>query len=611
MQIHELNNYSGSIGDAYLAADNGSDTGKMKTTALTDPLNARIDNIIAGPAPSAAEIVDARLGADEVTYPSLGAAIRDQVTDLKSDIGDLKDITTTESINIVDKTVVDYKYSINSSNTVGDVKGYRVIPIKPTNKNIAFKIFDNQYSNKIAELKIVGFDSDIRIGAVGIDKGIATTRYGGVGLYQYNAKTVVLGICIVFNISELNDIEVDSVTDKWILAIKKHLMVFETPKSYEDINWDMIEYVPHTIAQNELFFDKERKVMLGENLITGAHTATGWNGNISTGISHATGSTAPLSFDAVTSSGSAYLFEFNTTYSSNEFCKVGIGNIPKCVVYNGTGHISVILYSDGGTLAIEPYNDFSGTLSNFSLKKIQSSGEEKTLLYNNVLTKEHEYTYGFWNVLLGENAPVGYGITRTIAIGYNALKNVKSGNRNIAIGTFSMGDAEYGEGNVSIGADSMEFVKTAEKSIAIGKASMGLGTHERDIAIGEEALQCNANSSTRFNIAIGYQAGYRNENDENVFIGKQAGYHNRGGFCNVAIGSQAMLAKKSGNFNVAIGNGSAVSDACNNSTAIGNGASANKSNQVVIGNSAVEEVVFCGNKKIIFNADGSVTWEAI
>lgn len=86
MQIHELNNYSGSLGDAYLAADNGSDTGKMKTTALTDPLNARIDNIIAGTAPSAAEIVDARLGADGVTYPSLGAAIRDQVTDLKSDL---------------------------------------------------------------------------------------------------------------------------------------------------------------------------------------------------------------------------------------------------------------------------------------------------------------------------------------------------------------------------------------------------------------------------------------------------------------------------------------------------------------------------------------------
>lgn len=78
MQIHELNNYSGSLGDAYLVADNGSDTGKMKTTDLTDPLNARIDNIISGPAPSAAEIIDARQGADGIIYNSLGQAIRSQ-----------------------------------------------------------------------------------------------------------------------------------------------------------------------------------------------------------------------------------------------------------------------------------------------------------------------------------------------------------------------------------------------------------------------------------------------------------------------------------------------------------------------------------------------------
>lgn len=100
MQIHELNNYSGSLDDAYLAADNGSDTGKMKTTALTDPLNARIDNIIAGTAPSAAEIVDARLGADGVTYPSLGAAIRDQVTDLKSDLADIAEFG--QAVNLWD-----------------------------------------------------------------------------------------------------------------------------------------------------------------------------------------------------------------------------------------------------------------------------------------------------------------------------------------------------------------------------------------------------------------------------------------------------------------------------------------------------------------------------
>ena len=86
MQIHELNNFTGTLGSgAYLAVDDGNDTGKLSTQQLLSATEARIDNIIAGPAPSAEEIVDARLGADGVTYPSLGDAIRDQVSDLKSD----------------------------------------------------------------------------------------------------------------------------------------------------------------------------------------------------------------------------------------------------------------------------------------------------------------------------------------------------------------------------------------------------------------------------------------------------------------------------------------------------------------------------------------------
>lgn len=102
MQIHELNNYTGDLDSgAYLAVDNGSDTGKVSTTEffadtnaavsqLDTSLNARIDNIIAGgAAPSESEIVDARRGADGVDYASLGTAIRTQFTDLKSDLSTL------------------------------------------------------------------------------------------------------------------------------------------------------------------------------------------------------------------------------------------------------------------------------------------------------------------------------------------------------------------------------------------------------------------------------------------------------------------------------------------------------------------------------------------
>ena len=103
MQIHDLNNFSGELDStAYLGVDNGIDTGKVSVTELLadvnsdiseldSDLNGRIDNIIAGPAPSAQEVTDARRGADGVTYSSLGTSIRSQVTDLKSDYDNLAD----------------------------------------------------------------------------------------------------------------------------------------------------------------------------------------------------------------------------------------------------------------------------------------------------------------------------------------------------------------------------------------------------------------------------------------------------------------------------------------------------------------------------------------
>lgn len=92
MQIHELNNYNGDLnGSAFMAIDNGEDTGKISVVGLLadvnntvneldEDLNGRIDNIIAGgAAPSEAEVTDARRGTDGIVYSSLGAAIRGQI----------------------------------------------------------------------------------------------------------------------------------------------------------------------------------------------------------------------------------------------------------------------------------------------------------------------------------------------------------------------------------------------------------------------------------------------------------------------------------------------------------------------------------------------------
>lgn len=92
MQIHELNTFGGTLGtNDFFATDNGTDTSKVSAEAMLAPLNARIDNIIAGPASSAEEVIDARLGANGVVYASLGDAIREQIADLETDLGTYTD----------------------------------------------------------------------------------------------------------------------------------------------------------------------------------------------------------------------------------------------------------------------------------------------------------------------------------------------------------------------------------------------------------------------------------------------------------------------------------------------------------------------------------------
>lgn len=92
MQIHELDTFNGNLdAAAYAVVDDGENTGKVSVpTLLSEALtglaaaNARIDNIITSPAPTDAEIVDARLGDDGIVYPSLGDAIRGQISELKT-----------------------------------------------------------------------------------------------------------------------------------------------------------------------------------------------------------------------------------------------------------------------------------------------------------------------------------------------------------------------------------------------------------------------------------------------------------------------------------------------------------------------------------------------
>lgn len=73
--------------------------------AADNVLDARIDQIVApsGEAPSAAEVADARIGADGVTYASLGAATRTQFNDV---VDSINNSTGNERIIYLDKTYI-------------------------------------------------------------------------------------------------------------------------------------------------------------------------------------------------------------------------------------------------------------------------------------------------------------------------------------------------------------------------------------------------------------------------------------------------------------------------------------------------------------------------
>lgn len=144
MQIHELNNYTGNLDqNAFAVVDNGADTGKVTipnlikaATDAIDLANTRIDNIITSPAPTNEEIIDARLGADGVTYDSLGDAIREQFTNEEAKIAELQQ-TVLEDVTAVYTNGV----SITQGGRLGS--GNPVININiPTGESYKFELID-------------------------------------------------------------------------------------------------------------------------------------------------------------------------------------------------------------------------------------------------------------------------------------------------------------------------------------------------------------------------------------------------------------------------------------------------------------------------------------
>jgi len=230
------------------------------------------------------------------------------------------------------------------------------------------------------------------------------------------------------------------------------------------------------------------------------------------------------------------------------------------------------------------------------------------------------------------------------AFGYQALSKTTLGSGNIAFGDSVGFNITTGSGNIGIGSDALANIITANGNVAIGNLALkntvsseniAIGnlaasnnvTGSNVLAIGAGALQNNLSSFTQYaignnalqqvtggieNLAIGYNAGtsltaasynvllghYTLSSatgaSNNTFVGHNAGlaYTASGNTNNTFIGYQAAISQTAGTGNTFVGVSVdlAGTGSVNNSAALGQGVQITASNQVRIGNTAVNSI---------------------
>jgi len=261
-------------------------------------------------------------------------------------------------------------------------------------------------------------------------------------------------------------------------------------------------------------------------------------------------------------------------------------------------------------------------------------------LYSN-LTGSYNTANGSYSLFLNTTG------TLNTAIGYTSLYNNTTGDNNTATGDGSLYANTVGSNNTAVGHQSLKLNVDGTDNTAVGYASLianygGLG----NTAIGSNSLF--SNGSGNYNTATGYLALTSNYNssyntatgfwalnsnlsgEENTAIGALSLQNNISGNSNAAVGRASLLANTygdansgfgygalenntSGNYNVAVGTlalnanitgfyntavgfqANVSSSDLSNMTAIGAGAVATASNQLMLGNTDIVAVMATAN----------------
>lgn len=220
MQIHELNNFSGTLGaGAYLAIDNGTDTGRISSQGLLASTEARID------------------------------AANDQITDLKSDLGMLwnpkprKETVTFTASNQEKDTAIrlmaGVTYAIRTTTDIGNSNDIKVYASGnySANVNLIKNYYNELTPTASGVLRVFNRPSNSYIGAVDIE------------VMPKFAKDAIKSVGFLTSTSQfanLNDIKTNSiyqVTAGYSNGDASGQTQTQTPIAFRGINYNLLTVV--------------------------------------------------------------------------------------------------------------------------------------------------------------------------------------------------------------------------------------------------------------------------------------------------------------------------------------------------------------------------------
>lgn len=549
-----------------------------------------------------------------------------------------------DSVNIFNKNNVEFINTYISSadvvveNTLNDLSNYmvKIDDCDGVNNTYIFKYLGSSDVTAMGLSSVRLLFANNLVAGESVVKGYSTiSQTSGIKGYTTNTDKSSAYLWISFRQTGYSYDNVQSV----LQDILDNIVIIKQAST--DIVYPT-EYVPYTdkkfvykidggggeLAADQLNVITSLTYHLQSNVLTSqsAILGTGWTGSLENGYTHAVGNTEALEFPLPGMSVKARLlitFDVQGLSESNDVY-ISAGNSVLIKSYNGGTEIVAGLIYDGGNLKVTPTLNFAGTITNLKCRKLDDNGSETyTTNVHNVYCQRNSLVAGYWNVFIGSKTNTASKMqdgTRNIAIGYSALDAMSVGNRNISIGTYSMPFVKEGENNIAIGSDSIYPVTKAMDSISIGKGTMGGKSVERCVALGAGAMGVWDSTIERFGCTVVGASSAPAVVTGNTHVGYRAGVNTNGayntsiGYNSLGIGTRSSVDIVGTNL-TCVGHDASVANndtakAANNSTALGNGATITKSNQVVIGNAQVEEVII-GGKKIIFNADGTCTWEAL